>query len=219
MCEGDCKIQLLHKQGRKFTKVCHFWFNSGFIECQGDNKLVKAMIDVANKDKKCKIFKSNFSIIPVFRPYDPKTEKEPEERFNNWIKFSEAKEKKKQTTTIDEDGNDTEDSSVELKAEEDGDAVFLKKLEEKTPPNIELNGMKGSNSEEEGGRNQSRSIYKTDGYNLDFDLTDSDEESVDCTEDGPLGGSTGVSLTIAPSPKRNKGPSEKITNNKGRKKK
>jgi hypothetical protein len=24
MCEGDCKIQIVHKQGRKVTKVCHF---------------------------------------------------------------------------------------------------------------------------------------------------------------------------------------------------
>jgi len=221
MCEGDCKIQLLHKQGRKFTKVCHFWFNTGFIDCQGDNKLNKPMIDVANKDKKAKIFKHEFCIIPVFRPYDPKTEKEPEEKFNNWMRYSLAKEKKKQTMTTDDDGNDTEDSSVELKEEEDGDAAFLKKLEVPTPPpqKIQTNGVKHSNSEEEqGGRNQSRSIYKTDGYNLDFDLTESDEESVDCTED-ELGGSAGVPLTIAPSPKRNKGPSDKITHSKGKKKK
>jgi len=218
MCEGDCKIQLLHKQGRKITKVCHFWFNTGFIDCHSDNRLLKPVIDVANKDKKCKIFKSNFSISPQFRPYDPRTEREPEEKFSNWVKFSLAKEKKKLTiTSIDEDGNDTEDSSVELKAEEDGDAAFLKKEEEK--PVVEMNGVKHSNASEEepGGRNQSRSIYKTDGYNLDFDLTDSDEESVDCSE---LAGSTGVPLTtVGPPPKRNKGPSEKITQSKGKKKK
>jgi len=80
-----------------------------------------------------------------------------------------------------------------------------------------MNGVKHSNSDEEpGGRNQSRSIYKTDGYNLDFDLTDSDEESVDCSD---LAASTGVPLTVGPPPKRNKGPSEKITQSKGKKKK
>jgi len=94
MCEGDCKIQILHKQGKKVTKVCHFWFNTGFVDAHSNIKFNKAVIDVANKDKKCKIFKSNFSITPVFRAYDPKTEKESEDKYNNWIKFSLAKEKK-----------------------------------------------------------------------------------------------------------------------------
>jgi len=186
MCEGDCKIQILHKQGRKVTKVCHFWFNTGFIDPHGDNKFVKNMIDVANKDKKCKIFKNEFCILPIFRPYDPKTEKDPEEKYNNWLKNSLIKERKKQAIPIqdNDDGNDTEDSSVELKAEEDGDAAFLKKEDEK-PLTVEKveNGKKHSSEEEKGGRNQSRSIYKTDGYNLDLDLTESDEESVDRTDD------------------------------------
>jgi len=217
MCEGDCKIQLLHKQGKKFTKVCHFWFNTGFIDWKADNKLDKSVIDVANKDKKCKIFKSDFSITPIFRPYDSKADKEPEEKFNNWIKYNLVKEKKKQfIPATDDDGNDTEDSSIELKAEEDGDASFLKKEQEI----IELdNGMRYSSDDElMGGRNQSRSIYKTDGYHLDFDLTESDEESVDFTEDD-LGSSYGVPLTVAPNPKRNLGPSEKINTSKGKKKK
>jgi len=51
MCEGDCKIQLMHKQGKKLVKVCHFWFNTGFVE-NGELQLKKAVIDVANKDKK-----------------------------------------------------------------------------------------------------------------------------------------------------------------------
>jgi len=185
MCEGDCKIQILHKQGRKVTKVCHFWFNTGFIDTHADNKFIKSVIDVANKDKKCKIFKNQFSITPVFRPYDSnsKSEKDPEEKYNNMLKFSLAKERKKKPTPVQEfdDGNDTEDSSVELKAEEDGDAAFLKKEEEK-PLTVEKVKNGNRSDEEKGGRNQSRSIYKTDGYNLDLDLTESDEESVDCSE-------------------------------------
>jgi len=202
MCEGDCKIQIVHKQGRKVTKVCHFWFNTGFIDPYSDTKFGKAVIDVANKDKKCKIFKSDYSITPIFRPYEPKHEKD-EEKYNNWIKISLAKEKEKikKPPPVEEDlGNDTEGSSVELKVEEeDGDAAFIKREEvvekpppgcpppaipvtttatEKVEPMVE-NGTKLDSEEEKGGRNQSRSIYKSDGYNLDLDLSESDTESED----------------------------------------
>jgi len=67
---GDCKIILsVKKRGGGKQKLCHFWFNSGFII---DNKLTltKAEIDVANKDKKCKIFKEDFHIEVFFKPCD-----------------------------------------------------------------------------------------------------------------------------------------------------
>lgn len=136
MCEGDCKIQIVHKQGRKVTKVCHFWFNTGFIDPAKENKFEKSVIDVANKDKKCKIFKSNFTITPVFRAYDPKAEKD-EDKYYNWVKISMAKEKKKPAVLVNEDevGNDSESGSFNLKpGEDDGDAEFLKKIEEEKPP-------------------------------------------------------------------------------------
>jgi len=132
------------------------------------------------KTKKCKIFKNDFSITPVFRNYDPKTE--PEEKYYNWIKYSLAKEKKKLSVPIqDDDQNDTENSSLELKPEDDGDAIFAKETKEEKIPPVESTPVK---PEEEGGRGgRTRSVYKTDGYNLDFDLTETDSESVDRTED------------------------------------
>lgn len=67
---GDCKIQLIiRKRGGGKQKVCHFWFNTGFII---DNKITmpKPEIDVANKDKKCKIFKEEFMIEIFFKESD-----------------------------------------------------------------------------------------------------------------------------------------------------
>jgi len=239
-----------NKEERSVTKVCHFWFNTGFIDPLVENKFSKAVIDVANKDKKCKIFKSDFSIIPVFRAYDPKTEKDPEEKYNNWIKYSLAKEKEKKKTVVPIEGpddlNDTEDSSLSLKQEEDGDAAFMKKTEEKAaaektnkeksdkndkPDKIDKpaktdkadkndkpekndkpdkndkpeKGEKPENGENEEtpGPERRKSVYKTDGYNLDLDLTESDTESVDCTEEDPEppvlngnGGNGGDGITI-----------------------
>jgi len=68
--EGDIKIQLaVRKRPSGKQKLCHFWFNTGFIM---DNKieLVKEEIDVANKDKKCKIFKEDFAIEVYFKEPD-----------------------------------------------------------------------------------------------------------------------------------------------------
>jgi phosphatidylinositol-3,4,5-trisphosphate 3-phosphatase/dual-specificity protein phosphatase PTEN len=65
--KGDCKIILsVRKRAGGKQKLCHFWFNTGFII---DNKLSlpKAEIDVANKDKKCKIFKDDFNIEIFFK--------------------------------------------------------------------------------------------------------------------------------------------------------
>jgi len=64
--EGDIKIQL---SALKKQSLCHFWFNTGFV----DNKLelTKPGIDVANKDKKCKVFKDDFKVTLFFKEYDP----------------------------------------------------------------------------------------------------------------------------------------------------
>jgi phosphatidylinositol-3,4,5-trisphosphate 3-phosphatase/dual-specificity protein phosphatase PTEN len=71
--QGDVKIILQVKKGAKKQKLCHFWFNSGFIE---DMKLElpKKEIDVANKDKNCKIFKEDFKIECFFKEPDPEDE-------------------------------------------------------------------------------------------------------------------------------------------------
>jgi len=71
--QGDVKIILQVKRGAKKQKLCHFWFNSGFIE---DMKLElpKKEIDVANKDKNCKIFKEDFKIECFFKEPDPEDE-------------------------------------------------------------------------------------------------------------------------------------------------
>jgi len=70
--EGDCKITLaLNSGGKKLTKICHFWFSTGFT----DNfyvKFEKSTIDVANKDKKCKVFKDDFFVEGYFEAWNEK---------------------------------------------------------------------------------------------------------------------------------------------------
>jgi len=130
MCEGDCKIQLLVKQGKKLTKVCHFWFNTGFVE-ELELNLAKPVIDVANKDKKCKVFKNNFTIHAFFRKWDPKDEKE-EEKFNNVRRQNITKQATvpKPEKQEEEHGVDTE-SSFDLKAGIDDDQDDKKKPDNK----------------------------------------------------------------------------------------
>eukprot|EP01130_Rhizamoeba_saxonica_P009275 TRINITY_DN3768_c0_g1_i2.p1 TRINITY_DN3768_c0_g1~~TRINITY_DN3768_c0_g1_i2.p1 ORF type:complete len:461 (+),score=122.39 TRINITY_DN3768_c0_g1_i2:37-1419(+) len=62
---GDCKIQLCVKKKGKRSALCHFWFNTGFIE-DGRMHMEKSEIDVANKDPKCKVFQEDFQIICFF---------------------------------------------------------------------------------------------------------------------------------------------------------
>jgi len=59
---------------KKITKICHFWFNTGFVK-NNHVLLEKPTIDVANKDKKCKVFKEDFTIEGFFGPWteDKKT--------------------------------------------------------------------------------------------------------------------------------------------------
>lgn len=60
--EGDVKIQLVAGKKHDF---CHFWFNTGFI-VDNQMSLEKSTIDVANKDKKSKVFKDDFAIMAIF---------------------------------------------------------------------------------------------------------------------------------------------------------
>lgn len=48
--------------------LCHFWFNSGFIDPKEMKlHLVKSTIDVANKDRKQKVFRDDFAIEAYFK--------------------------------------------------------------------------------------------------------------------------------------------------------
>jgi len=72
--QGDVKINLqVKRRGGSKQKLCHFWFNSGFITNM-KLELLKPEIDVANKDKKCKIFKEEFAIECFFKDPDPEDE-------------------------------------------------------------------------------------------------------------------------------------------------
>eukprot|EP00744_Colponema_vietnamica_P004739 GILI01007017.1.p1 GENE.GILI01007017.1~~GILI01007017.1.p1 ORF type:complete len:642 (+),score=181.18 GILI01007017.1:133-2058(+) len=66
----DCKFELFHKTLFGKEKLCQLWFNTTFIE---NNTLVfkKADLDKAYKDKDCKRFDANFSVIFTFAPEDP----------------------------------------------------------------------------------------------------------------------------------------------------
>lgn len=46
--------------------LCHFWFNTGFVDETNKVTLHKGEIDVANKDKKCVRFKSEFALEMMF---------------------------------------------------------------------------------------------------------------------------------------------------------
>jgi len=73
--QGDIKIQLLvRKRGNK-QSLCHFWFNTGFVETMR-LELPKSEIDVANKDRKCNVFAENFGITVFFKEFDTEDLKE-----------------------------------------------------------------------------------------------------------------------------------------------
>jgi len=67
--QGDVKICLQLKKRSAKQILCHFWFNSGFIT-DYRLELPKLEIDVANKDKNCKIFAEDFQITIFFKDYD-----------------------------------------------------------------------------------------------------------------------------------------------------
>jgi len=226
MCEGDCKIQLVHKQGKKLTKVCHFWFNTGFVEGY-ELKLTKAVIDVANKDKRGKIFKHEFALTAHFRDWNENTDKE--EVYNNWKSKSLANQKRAinepKVEKEEDEGPDT-DSSIELKAEYDEaeekkekkkkpDEKKEKKLkkeekvekdkskkitEKEDKDEIEKDTSNGQDkkddekdhnhhldfsleADDDSTRKKTPSFYKYGGYNLPIKITDSEEESVDVSDD------------------------------------
>jgi len=216
MCEGDCKIQLAHKQGKKLTKVCHFWFNTGFVE-GNEVKMSKGVIDVANKDKKCKVFKSDFTLTGLFRQWDPKQEKD-DEKYNNWRSKSKAKQKQAlinpKPEKEDDNGCDTE-SSFELKAEEDEAEEKKPKKSEKKKEKKEKKGEekdekevadnKTTTKEEdeedkvdkyaEQDARTNRKTYNYEGYDLPIKVTESDEESVDVSANDPANNDTSESKT------------------------
>ncbi|KJE90052.1 pten protein [Capsaspora owczarzaki ATCC 30864] len=64
---GDVKIEFYHKTAFKKEKMCHFWFNTFFVQ-NHTLLLRKVDIDKANKDKKHKIFREDFAIELQFSP-------------------------------------------------------------------------------------------------------------------------------------------------------
>jgi len=104
--QGDVKINLqVKRRGGGKQKLCHFWFNSGFINNM-KLELVKSDIDVANKDKNCKIFKEEFAIECFFKEPDPDDdinmaprEDDMEENSHDSQDDNENNEENHQTTT------------------------------------------------------------------------------------------------------------------------
>eukprot|EP01126_Amoeba_proteus_P042146 TRINITY_DN4576_c0_g2_i4.p1 TRINITY_DN4576_c0_g2~~TRINITY_DN4576_c0_g2_i4.p1 ORF type:complete len:447 (-),score=71.97 TRINITY_DN4576_c0_g2_i4:361-1701(-) len=69
---GDCNVQLwLKKAIGGELELCHFWFNTGFHYNEMYLKLDKPTIDVANKDKRNKVFREDFAIEAFFKSADP----------------------------------------------------------------------------------------------------------------------------------------------------
>eukprot|EP01126_Amoeba_proteus_P066819 TRINITY_DN9742_c0_g1_i3.p1 TRINITY_DN9742_c0_g1~~TRINITY_DN9742_c0_g1_i3.p1 ORF type:complete len:494 (-),score=135.54 TRINITY_DN9742_c0_g1_i3:73-1479(-) len=65
--EGDCKVQLWTKGFGGESRLCHFWFNTGFIPADGIIEFKKETIDIANKDIKQQVFKAGFAITCHFK--------------------------------------------------------------------------------------------------------------------------------------------------------
>eukprot|EP01125_Pyxidicula_operculata_P020691 TRINITY_DN76_c0_g1_i2.p1 TRINITY_DN76_c0_g1~~TRINITY_DN76_c0_g1_i2.p1 ORF type:complete len:564 (-),score=155.03 TRINITY_DN76_c0_g1_i2:296-1987(-) len=169
--QGDCKIQLYNKQNGKKVKLCHFWFNTGFVD---NFKLVlqKSTTDVANKDKKSKVFKDEFSIEVLFREW---TDKDSIEATSNLA--NKEKPAKKKSAATNQEGNDDEksnDSSFDVKEEESEE----KKDETKSPkdsgkgkksPPVESNKSKNKEpivnvAPGEHGRARNKSFYNYEDY-------------------------------------------------------
>ncbi|MES1906981.1 MAG: hypothetical protein MHM6MM_000188 [Cercozoa sp. M6MM] len=66
--EVDVKCEIYKEKAFNKEKICHFWFNTGFLE---DNKLVlqKLEIDKLHKDKKHKLFPADMSIELEFEDF------------------------------------------------------------------------------------------------------------------------------------------------------
>eukprot|EP01103_Thecamoeba_quadrilineata_P014316 TRINITY_DN4235_c0_g1_i1.p1 TRINITY_DN4235_c0_g1~~TRINITY_DN4235_c0_g1_i1.p1 ORF type:complete len:336 (+),score=39.73 TRINITY_DN4235_c0_g1_i1:26-1033(+) len=70
--EGDIKVILLDHDLTSDDHMCHFWFNTSYID---NNYLVlrKDEIDKANKDLECKHFKKEFRIEVFFNERRPRS--------------------------------------------------------------------------------------------------------------------------------------------------
>jgi phosphatidylinositol-3,4,5-trisphosphate 3-phosphatase/dual-specificity protein phosphatase PTEN len=69
---GDIKVELFHKQPLTKEKMCHFWFNTFFVE-GSSLMLTKDQIDKAQKDKNHKSFDDQFAIELLFQELTPNT--------------------------------------------------------------------------------------------------------------------------------------------------
>eukprot|EP01121_Diplochlamys_sp_Union-15-3_P020753 TRINITY_DN8186_c0_g1_i2.p1 TRINITY_DN8186_c0_g1~~TRINITY_DN8186_c0_g1_i2.p1 ORF type:complete len:393 (-),score=66.04 TRINITY_DN8186_c0_g1_i2:7-1146(-) len=66
---GDVKIQFCAKRkGSPSMKLCHLWINTSFFDKEYKSTLLKGEIDVANKDKKCLVYSSDFKVEVICSP-------------------------------------------------------------------------------------------------------------------------------------------------------
>jgi len=148
--EGDVKIQL---HSSKKQSLCHFWFNTAFVD---DNRLTltKPEIDVANKDKKSKVFKDGFSITAYFKEYDPDDTHEK--------KKSKPKKKNKDKITT------PTKTKKKIEPEEEPEIEIVKKRKKNNENNIEDNGeVNGEVNGEENGEEKKGVVFAEEPENVE----------------------------------------------------
>jgi len=62
----DVKIEFMHRKSTGKEKMLHLWFNTFFIDESMRLVIPKSELDKANKDKKHKLFPSDFAVEIVF---------------------------------------------------------------------------------------------------------------------------------------------------------
>eukprot|EP01128_Nolandella_sp_AFSM9_P004304 TRINITY_DN1909_c0_g1_i1.p1 TRINITY_DN1909_c0_g1~~TRINITY_DN1909_c0_g1_i1.p1 ORF type:complete len:527 (-),score=187.76 TRINITY_DN1909_c0_g1_i1:214-1725(-) len=166
--KGDCKIQII--SGKK-NALCHFWFNTGFVDQKTmQMAMVKSTIDVANKDRKCKVFKEDFTITAHFEACDDDDEisevEEKEEKEEKKEKKSKGKKGKTGKKPVAPEKESESKSDKESKTSSSSEKKDAKKSSEseKSEQKVEKKSSKKSKvAKKEESKNKSDSKSESNG--------------------------------------------------------
>jgi phosphatidylinositol-3,4,5-trisphosphate 3-phosphatase/dual-specificity protein phosphatase PTEN len=180
---GDVKIQLSCAAGNKTQNLCHFWFNTGFVDETNKVTLYKGEIDVANKDKKCVRFKSEFALEMMFDEIEgehkgkvpqvviteednPKSPSKKRRRIVSVVLNDNTVDPPKEVLVIDKTKkgkNNNNNSGTEQTPEPETETKPTENGHEDKPTEAS-NGEKPKEKKDKDGRNRGRSFYHYKEY-------------------------------------------------------